>query len=67
LSDVIDQPWIRAYALTPRRLSEGGWVWLSSYEWRWQRPDSNLPSALNPPRVYSRRAPRRMRTVAESR
>ncbi len=57
MSDVSETPWIRSYALAPRRLSEGGWVWLRPYEWRWQRPESSLPAAVNPPRVYSRKAP----------
>ncbi|RAK52485.1 hypothetical protein [Phenylobacterium deserti] len=56
MTDLTETPWIRGFAITPRRLSEGGWVWLTSYEWRWQRPDSSLPAALNPPRVYSRKA-----------
>ena len=55
---MIDQPWIRSYALTPKRLSEGGWVWLQNYEWRWERPDAFLPAALNPPRLRTRRARR---------
>jgi hypothetical protein len=58
VSEMIEAPWIRAFALAPRRLSEGGWVWLSPYEWRWQRPASHLPAALNPPRVFSRRPAR---------
>lgn len=58
LSELSDAPWIRSYALAPRKLSEGGWVWLSAYEWRWQRPSSFLPSAINPPRVFTRKAPR---------
>ncbi len=62
VSEAIDQPWIRGYALTPRRLSEGGWVWFGSYEWRWQRPTSFLPSAVNPPRVFTRKARTRMKT-----
>jgi hypothetical protein len=55
VSDVSESQWIRSFALAPRRLSEGGWVWLRPYEWRWQRPTSVLPNAVNPPRVYSRR------------
>lgn len=55
--DALDeQAWIRSYALAPRRLSDGRWLWLRPYEWRWQRPSSPLPNALNPPRVFSRRA-----------
>ena len=53
----IDQPWIRSYALAPRRLSEGGWVWLGAYEWRWERPKAGLPNAINPPRISTRKAP----------
>jgi hypothetical protein len=53
---MIEQPWIRSYALTPRRLSEGGWVWLGPYEWRWERPAAHLPNAVNPPRIRSRKA-----------
>jgi hypothetical protein len=56
VKSVENQAWIRSYALAPRRLSDGGWLWLRPYEWRWQRPSSNLPAALNPPRVFSRRA-----------
>ena len=47
--------WISSYALAPRRLSEGGWVWFGRYEWRWERPSSVLPNSLNPPRIFSRR------------
>jgi len=57
VSDLSEPPWIRSYALTPRRLSEGGWVWLKPYEWRWERPHAHLPSAVNPPRIRSRKAP----------
>jgi len=57
LSEVSDAPWIRSYALTPRKLSDGGWVWLRPYEWRWQRPSAHLPAAVNPPRVFTRKAP----------
>jgi hypothetical protein len=56
VSDLNEPPWIRSYALTPKRLTEGGWVWLQAYEWRWERPAAHLPSAVNPPRVRSRRA-----------
>jgi hypothetical protein len=56
VSDLNEPPWIRSYALTPKRLSEGGWVWLQPYEWRWERPAAHLPSAVNPPRIRSRRA-----------
>ena len=56
MSDVGEPPWIRSYALTPKRLSDGGWVWLKSYEWRWERPPASLPSAVNPPRIRSRKA-----------
>jgi len=52
----MDPPWIRGYALTPRRLSDGGWVWLRPYEWRWERPAAHLPSAVNPLRIRSRKA-----------
>jgi hypothetical protein len=51
-----EPPWIRSYALTPRRLSDGGWVWFGPYEWRWERPAAHLPNAVNPPRVRSRKA-----------
>ena len=51
-----EPPWIRSYALTPKRLSDGGWVWLKPYEWRWERPAMHLPSAVNPPRIRSRKA-----------
>ncbi len=56
MSDLNEPPWIRSYALTPKRLSDGGWVWLQPYEWRWERPNASLPSAVNPPRVRSRKA-----------
>jgi hypothetical protein len=55
VSDLNEPPWIRSYALTPKRLSEGGWVWLQPYEWRWERPAAHLPSAVNPPRIRRRR------------
>ncbi|MGA0605012.1 hypothetical protein ACO2Q0_03345 [Phenylobacterium sp. VNQ135] len=48
--------WIRSYALTPKRLSEGGWVWLKPYEWRWQRPRADTPNAVNPPKLVTRKA-----------
>lgn len=53
--EISDPLWIRGYALAPRRLSDGGWVWLRPYEWRWQRPSSGGPAAVNPPKVVSRR------------
>lgn len=56
VSELNELPWIRSYALAPRRLSEGGWVWFGAYEWRWQRPPTGLPAAVNPPRVFSRKA-----------
>jgi hypothetical protein len=55
VSDVSEPQWIRSFALAPRRLSEGGWVWFRPYEWRWQRPNGPLPSAVNPPRIVSRK------------
>ena len=51
-----DPLWIRGYALTPRRLSDGGWVWLKPYEWRWQRPRGEGPAAVNPPKLVTRKA-----------
>lgn len=65
VSRVSEQPWIRSYALAPRRLDDGHWVWLGAYEWRWQRPQVGLPDALNPPRVFTRKAPGRMQPAAE--
>jgi hypothetical protein len=56
VSDLNEPPWIRSYALTPKRLSDGGWVWLAPYEWRWERPQAHLPSAVNPLRIRSRKA-----------
>ena len=56
VSELNELPWIRSYALAPRRMSEGGWVWFGAYEWRWQRPPTGLPAAVNPPRVFSRKA-----------
>ena len=52
-----ETPWIRAYALRPRHLTHGGWVWLRPYEWRWGRPAATTPLALRLPFVESRRAP----------
>src|SRR5437763_11027008 len=54
--EMSEPPWIRSYALTPKRLSEGGWVWLKPYEWRWGRPAARLPSAVNPARMRGRKA-----------
>lgn len=56
MTDLSEPPWIRSYALTPRKLSEGGWVWLRPYEWRWERPAAHLPTAVNPPIVRTRKA-----------
>jgi hypothetical protein len=56
VSESIEQLWIRSYALAPRRLSDGGWVWLRPYEWRWQRASGEGPQAVNPPKVVSRKA-----------
>lgn len=64
VSDVSEANWIRGFALAPRRLSEGGWVWLRPYEWRWQRPQSHLPNAINPPKVFSRKV--RARQLAQT-
>jgi hypothetical protein len=56
VSQISEPPWIRSYALTPKRLTEGGWVWLRAYEWRWERPAAHLPNAVNPLRVRTRKA-----------
>jgi hypothetical protein len=66
VSDVSEAQWIRSFALAPRRLSDGAWVWLRPYEWRWQRPEGILPDAINPPRVFSRK-PRAQQLAASTR
>ena len=54
----VEQPWIRSFALLPRRLTEGGGiVWLRPYEWRWRRLSTGAPSAVTPPTLETRRAP----------
>ncbi|WP_041373502.1 hypothetical protein [Phenylobacterium zucineum] len=58
MRETTDPLWIRSYALTPRRLTEGGWVWLTPYEWRWQRPRGDGPAAIHAPKVVTRRAPK---------
>ena len=58
----VEQPWIRSFALLPRRLTVGGWVWLRAYDWRWRRVSTGAPSALTPPTLETRRAAQRPRT-----
>jgi hypothetical protein len=55
VTDLAAQPWIKGYALRPRHLSHGGWIWLRPYEWRWARPEGSAPMAILPPVVQSRR------------
>lgn len=55
MREISNPLWIRSYALAPRRLTEGGWVWLRAYEWRWQRPGADTPNAVNPPRLVTRK------------
>ena len=55
VSDQSPQYWIKSFALRPRFLSSGGWVWLRPYEWRWARPSGSAPMALLMPEVESRR------------
>jgi len=55
VSVLAEAPWIRAYALRPRHLTQGGWVWLRPYEWRWGRPAATTPLALRRPVIESRR------------
>jgi hypothetical protein len=52
---MIEQPWIRSYALLPRRLTHGGWIWLAAYEWQWRVPPGDAPRAVRRPVVVSRR------------
>ena len=51
----VEQPWIRSFALLPRRLTDGGVVWLRPYEWRWRRILNGAPSAVTPPTLETRR------------
>lgn len=48
--------WISGYALRPRRLSGGQWIWLQPYEWRWSRPRTAGPLAIRRSIVETRRA-----------
>jgi hypothetical protein len=50
-----EQPWIRSFALLPRRLTHGGWVWLAPFEWQWRVPPGDAPRAVRRPVVVSRR------------
>lgn len=54
-----EQPWIRSYAVLPRRLSDGGWIWLAPFEWQWRVPSADAPRAIRAPVVVSRRLQRR--------
>jgi hypothetical protein len=49
-----DQPWIRSFALRPMRMSNGAWVWLKPYEWRWGQPSRQAPSAVSDQRLEFR-------------
>ena len=51
----VEQPWIRSFALLPRRMTGGGVVWLKSYEWRWRRVLSGASSAVTPQTLETRR------------
>ncbi len=53
-----DQPWISGFALCPRHLNDGDWVWLRPFEWRWERAAIAAPLSLRKPRVQSRSASR---------
>lgn len=61
-----DQPWIRSYALFPRRLSDGGWTWLAPFEWQWRVPSGDAPRAVRKPVVISRRLKRRVAAGGEA-
>jgi hypothetical protein len=56
MTTVEQQPWIRGFALLPRRMSDGGIVWFRTYEWRWRRILNGAPSAVTPPTLETRRA-----------
>ncbi|HEY9219628.1 MAG TPA: hypothetical protein VIO94_16390, partial [Phenylobacterium sp.] len=45
----MEQPWIRSYAVFPRRLSDGAWIWLSAFEWQWRVPNIDAPRAVRRP------------------
>jgi len=49
------QLWIRGYALRPRQMSDGDWIWLRPYEWRWTRAVGPAPLAVQRPAVEARR------------
>ena len=49
--------WIRSFAVLPRRMTDGGLVWLQAYEWRWRRVMTGAPSAVTPPTLETRRTP----------
>jgi hypothetical protein len=55
VSEQATSSWIKSFALRPRHLSSGGWVWLRPYEWRWARPEGSAPMAILRPVVQSRR------------
>ncbi len=56
-----EPPWIRSFALLPRRMTAGGFVWLRAYEWRWRRISTGAPSAVTPQTLETRRAPSQVR------
>ena len=31
-----EPPWTRSFAIRPQRMTDGRWVWLRFYEWRWR-------------------------------
>jgi hypothetical protein len=60
----VEQPWIRSFAVLPRRLTNGGFVWLRPYEWRWRRLATGAPSAVTPPTLETRRVAQASRQPA---
>jgi hypothetical protein len=65
VDDDAEQLWIRSFAVWPRRLSDGRWVWLRSYEWRWAAFDDSLPQAVQTPLLETRGVALRVLEAAE--
>ena len=61
----VEQPWIRSFAVLPRRLTAGGFVWLRPYEWRWRRLSNGAPSAVTPQTLETRRVADSLRQTAK--
>lgn len=57
LETIPDRPWISSFAACPRHLSDGKWVWLRPFQWRWARAGMALPLAVQSPRLESRALP----------